>query len=370
MTEARQLQVAFMPWASLGPEDRVAWNGVVLAPWETVGKSVDDGALRSHLNSLMRMYRSSASTEWGGVQKGIGILSVGELTFAPLSPGQTTAIQDFRSGLFLAALSSAVHRAGPDSGHLISTSENFSLVFQNFQVGQDRLSEESGTIIRLVSMGYRINSTRFVKPGYVPTPMSFKYDEALLRSFDVLRRGNSRLVRRILRAAATFYESFYNSPALDVNARILLQASAFETHLDLPEKGPREAFKDRVEMYCARPGDRRIAYKYSAWGQKRQESRTVFGLWADRFYQLRNHIVHGERLRRSEYVFRGSQHHVLIAAHVFVACIKALVNDAHAERGCKRPHSDRVFWRKTEEGEEVSKGFRTEVDWAAKFGYR
>jgi hypothetical protein len=254
---------------------------------------------------------------------------------------------------------------------LLSTAENFSVIHQNFQVGKDSLSESTGTILTLTSMGYRIGSTRFVKPGYVPSPMRFEYDEALLSSLARLRRGNVRMLRRIIRASSAFYESYYNSPALDVNARILLQASAFEILLDLPEKSPRKEFKNRVEALCARAGERRLSYTFLIWGKKQRESRTVFGLWAERFYQLRNGIVHGDQLRRSDYVFRGAQHHALIAAHMFIACTKSLVNEAYRERARSAPHSDRIFWgRALGDDDDARAGFRTEIDWAARLGYR
>lgn len=371
MAEPDYGQVVSTPRACTRSHDSVTWGDIRLSPWESLRKSITDRPLRSHLSSLMRMYRSSASSEWGGVQRGIGILTVGGQQFVPLDePGQR-AVEEFRAMLFLCSLSSGVHRVGPNAGHSLFTTENFSVVYQNFQVGKNSLSESSGTILTLTSIGYRIGSTKFVKPGYVPSPSRFEYDETLLHSLARLRRGDARLLRRITRAASAFCESYHNSPALDVNARILLQASAFEILLDLPEKAPRKEFKNRVEELCARAGDRRISYVYRIWGQKHRESRTVFGLWAERFYQLRNGIVHGDSLSRRDYVFRGAQHHVLIAAHVFVACTKALINEAFRARSRRPPHSDRIFWgRALGDKKDAEAGFRTEVDWAARLGYR
>ncbi len=256
LAHASHRQVVFMPWACMHPQDRVSWGTIVLAPWESVAKSASDQPVRSHVSSLMRMYRSSASSEWGGVQRGIGILTVGDQAFVPLSARQSEAIEEFRTLLFLCALSSGIHHVGPNAGHALSTAENFSLVYQNFEVGRDSLSERTGAILTLTSIGYRIGSTKFVKPGNVPSPMRFEYDEALLTSLKRLNRGDARLLRRIIRAAAAFCESYHNTPALDVNARVLLQASAFEILLVLPEQAPRNEYKSRVEAFRARPAER------------------------------------------------------------------------------------------------------------------
>ncbi|KPK57048.1 MAG: hypothetical protein AMS21_12000 [Gemmatimonas sp. SG8_38_2] len=55
------------------------------------------------------------------------------------------------------------------------------------------------------------------------------------------------LFNRILRATDVFIGSYYNSHTISIPARILLQASAFEILLDLPDTGQRRQFKDDVE---------------------------------------------------------------------------------------------------------------------------
>jgi hypothetical protein len=72
--------------------------------------------------------------------------------------------------------------------------------------------------------------------------------------------------------------------------------------------------------------------------------RAVFGLWADRFYTLRNHIIHGERVPLSEYRFRGAQHHVFAAAQIFGVAVKRLINESLKARGKPAVFDDRLRW--------------------------
>jgi len=35
-------------------------------------------------------------------------------------------------------------------------------------------------------------------------------------------------------------------------------------------------------------------YKFQVWDKKLPESRTLKAIWADRFFTLRNHVIHGD----------------------------------------------------------------------------
>lgn len=358
--------VVLMPWICLRRGDVIRYGAVSVHPWEDLRETLVDASVRDHLDTLVAMYHASPSSDWGGRQEGVGIVVVGAPTFSPLTDLEREQVRDFRAVAFLASLSRAVHHSGPNAGNYILTAENFDLVFQNFVPGQDRISERSGTLLTMTSIGNRIATTRYVRPPFVPNPMRIDVDTALIDALERLPRGNRRLLQRVVRAAATFCESYHNTPSLDAHARVLLQAAAFEILLDLPEQSPRRAFKDRVESLLAPPGTRRYACVYRAHGKTFRDRRTVFGLWADHFYQLRNGIVHGQVLSAKAYRFRGGAHHVVAAPHIFVGCLKALVNAAFAKARRHTPMSDRVFWGVgLGDDDDEPSGFRTERDWAA-----
>lgn len=358
--------VVLMPWLSLRSGDVIRYGDVSVRPWEDMRADVTDAPVRDQLDQLVAMYHSSPSSEWGGQQRGVGIVIVGAATFQPLSEPQREKVRAFRALAFLASLAKTVHHSGPNAGHYILTAENFELVFQNFYPGQDRITDQSGILLRMTNIGGRIATTRFVKPSFVPNPMRVDVDEALLASLESMPRGHRRLEQRILRAASTYCESYHNTPALDAHARILLQASAFEILLNLPQQAPRLAFKNRVEALLASPRDRRYSCVYRVRGESFRDKRTVFGLWADHFYQLRNGIVHGDSLGPQDYRFRGGEHHAVASQHIFIGCVKQLINEAFRKVGRTPPHGDRVFWGKSiGDDDDAPVGFRTEKDWGA-----
>ncbi len=91
------------------------------------------------------------------------------------------------------------------------------------------------------------------------------------------------------------------------------------------------------------------------------------GIWADRFYSLRNSIIHGNSVPDSKYVYRGVQHHLMIAPMFFVVVVRRLARNALRGKAPTPDFFDRIEWvnpRVDEDGEEVEGGFRMATDWA------
>jgi len=357
-----------MPWLGLQPGQIISYGGVFVRPWEDLRLVLNDEDVRGHLSRVIAMYHTSPSSDWGGAQKGVGVVFLGEPTFDPLGEADRARVLDFRAIAFLGALASSVHRSGPNAAHSILTAENFDLVFHSFVPGEQSISEQSGILVKMHTIGNRIATTKYVRPQFVPSPMHVDLDTALLKSLEAMPRGNKRLVMRIVRAASAFCNSYYNTPSLDVHARVLLQAAAFEILLDLPEQSQRLAFKNRVEELLASPGERKYACVYRVRGKsKPDQPRTVYGLWADHFYQLRNGIVHGESLGRNAFRFRHGNHHLEDSQHIFVGCVKAVINEAFRKAGRNLPHADLVFYGQGNIDDDERPGFRTRLDWTKVF---
>lgn len=317
------------------------------------------------------MYRASAALDWGGAQHGVGIVLLNAPDFQPLSVPETRFVHELRVALFLAAMSEGTRSVfGYHSGHSAMTTENFELVFQNFQVGRDHLSLESGVLVRLTSMGYKLSRTRFARPAYVPSPAPFSIDDGLLTALESRLGRHPQLVRRILRSAAIFCESYYNTPALEMSARVMLQTSAFEALLELPEFDQRKEFKTRISTLLKTPGRRVSFLSKRSNGKKARESGSDLVFWADRFYSLRNGLAHGDRVPTTEYVFRGAQHHLLISPQVFLACIRALLIATRPRKQVRRALAYRVEWKRPEakKGKKSTPGFVTDYDWVERFG--
>jgi hypothetical protein len=306
-----------------------------------------------------------------GPIEGIGVVTVGSYKFERLNESQSRQVRELRYVLFLCGLAHNARLNGPNAGHFSYTSENFDLVRQTFDLNGEFFAETTGVIVQFRIMGYRVSETRFPRPSYVPKPLAFKHDERLFRELAWLKRRDRIEYRRIMRAAAVFLESYYNTPAVDMGARILLQASAFEILLDLPEQSQRRAFKDRIEELTNNLRERRYRYKFETSSGLKPDARSLKGIWADRFYTLRNHVIHGEEVRQREYMFRGAQHHLVIAPMFFVLLTKRLIDRARQARGCAPVFFDRIDWMRLQNADEFESernGFKLSPDFAMMYG--
>ena len=366
-------QLVYFPYLGLEPGLEFAFGNLSVWDASQLDDRVPCGPLRSRVTQLLASHRASSGKPGASIPvKGIGVVASGDDDFSPLVPKRLDDLQELRCALFLACLSSDLAAHGPNAGHYIRTAENFSFITQGFVLDSDYISEVSGVILRTTSLGYKIGEVQFPTPSYVPSPLVFRCDTALLLSLDSVRHSHPALFRRLLDAAGLFIESYHNTHAVDVRARVLLQTAAFEVLLELPEGQQRKVFKNRVEEYCAGHGERRFAYKFEVPNGKRSESRTVKGIWADRFYTLRNHIIHGARVRHAEYLFRGKQHHVVIAPVFFVHMVRRLIENATSETGEHVKFYSRITWDEPlpdhddPDDEPRDIGFRTDVDYYAR----
>jgi len=121
--------------------------------------------------------------------------------------------------------------------------------------------------------------------------------------------------------------------------------AAFETLLELGQQ-PRKNFKDLIEKYCNLPHDRKLLHYYLDHGRKRRDvNRTMKGKWAESFYQLRNCVVHGERIKGKYFRFREKMVHFDLATIFFIILIKKLMN----ENLRRKIFDEDIIWNKSEQ---------------------
>ena len=122
---------------------------------------------------------------------------------------------------------------------------------------------------------------------------------------------------------------------------MLLQTEAFEILLDFYN---RKDFKDKIEFYCKLDNgqrDRRVYYKYETRNNKIPETRTIKGYWADRFYTLRNHIIHGHKVKEKEFSF-ANQRHFDIGLMFYLLVIQQMINEVYN----KKVFVNEIYWDK------------------------
>jgi hypothetical protein len=325
------MQIVYFPFIKMGRTQEVDFGFLKIWNYDLLSdKYIADSRMRNRVSTII----TSNQNYFTGPIKGIGVVSIGNPDFRAFTSEEFELIREARLILFLSYLSrNNVVKLGPNAGLYLATSENFETTVQNFNVNDDNLSTIDGYIVTTTKMGYRNSQYKAYEPNYVLTPLDFELDEKLFNSLLTLRLKKPRLFHKLINSMELFSESYYNSHLVSINARILCQMAAFEMLLNLPEHQQRRAFKDKVESETAFANEQKYPYYFESTNKKKaKETRTIKGIWADKFYTLRNHIIHGLEIPKDQYNFRKSQRHVEIALLFFVFFIKQQINSSFGKR--------------------------------------
>lgn len=320
-------QIAFFPYLSMNGIDEIDLG--YLKVWN-FDKKKDEYLKDPVLKAKIEKIFATQTTHHGNV-RGIGVIQFSNNDFQPLSSNESELILQARATLFLAFVSENNTRVpNANSGHSMATSENFDVIYQNFTLDQDYVAETTGEIIRFNKGGYTLDKVRFLIPSYVPTPSSYRYDQEVFTELSYLKSHKPKIYRKIINSTQIFMEGYYNSNHLSNKARILLYMSAFESIFSIPENQQRKYFKQHIEKISYLDGEKKyVSYWDKRTNHRSKEFLSKKGIWAEKFYLLRNAIVHGDHVKPDSFIFEKTQEHIHIALLFFVLAVKKQFEKSH-----------------------------------------
>lgn len=329
----KQYFVAYLPYIFLGETEEINFGfGKVWNFDKKKREYIPDVVLRKKLERILNVYRSGRDRVGG-----IGIISLGEIDFRVYSEDERELVRHIRMLLFLISISkNNTHRPGPNVGHLMRTSENFDVIYQNFILKNDYASETAGSIVQRMIGGYKLSEIRVQIPSFVLTPNQSSIDSDLLRSLLELRKKKKIIYKRVIAATEIFLESYYNSHHVSKNARILLQACVFEILLNLPTgSAARKNFKKSINKYFVTGKEKKYNYiTRISVTKKLTESLTKKEIWADKFFSLRNNIAHADRVRATDFYFGNSQTHADVSLLFFILFLRKQIERSLPKYPC------------------------------------
>jgi hypothetical protein len=294
-------------------------------------------AVRKQVELILQNY----STPHGRI-KGIGLILIKDNVHKEFSPEDLQKVDDARLILFISAVSqtNTVTR-NVNTGHSMISSENFESVQFSVVPDEEYMSEFMGFVVPIWHGGIKVSENKTIRPRHILAPHNFNFEQELFNNLIKLRTKKPKVFRTLIGAIQVFFESYYNTHQISQNARILLQASAFEILLGAKTGEGRKAMKDFVKKYANYPEDKILSYKSERKKRIEIEHGTIKELWADRFFTLRNHIIHGLRPKSSEFYFKGWQRHFDIATYFFVFALKRKIEESLR----KQIFNDDVVWK-------------------------
>lgn len=332
----------YFPYLHMQTVGEVNFQPLGLKIWnfgEKVDDYITDLSIKETLTKLMK-----SNIAHNLPISDMGIVTIGNSDFRPFTKAELLKCNEARLLLFIGATSRfSVQDRSHNKGHFVYTSDNFILQIQNFNLGGNTIAVQTGIIVPKLIGGYGVDEIKFEMPLFTPTPMRWSQDTLLINALLKLRSSNKKMYRRLLRAIELVMQASYNNETTSMNARILLLASAFEILFDITDNKHREHFKSAIRTYLVQPADRKL--RFTSWRNSTRfvwETDSIKVMWADKFYYLRNKIVHGETISNHDLLFLNRQNHYDIAILFFVLGLKKVLNTESGEP----PARDYIEWTK------------------------
>src|SRR3989344_1102635 len=334
----------FMPYLNMGDCPEVDFGFLKLSNFDLQKDvQVKDVALKTRIVKILEAYQRNNHPI-----KRFGVLYFGSGRINSLSPDKFKEFDTAKLILFISYLAehNTVFKNG-NTMHAMATADNFGIVFQNTDLSSDYTAEHSGVILPHAVSGFKIGEVRYSIPTQIPSMSGrLSIHKELFESLLALRTKKPRVFEKVINAVGVFFESYYNVESLSKNARVLLQMSAFEILLELDPTNisERNDFKDKIEKYTTTSEDKKISYFFETkGGKKRRDRRTLKGIWADRFYTLRNHIIHGLTPPPDDFIFQNRQSNTDIALLFLIVCMEKIIQSSLK---ISFKHEHEIQWKK------------------------
>lgn len=301
---------------------------------------IPNEAVRKQVESILQNYITAHAKS--GRVRGIGLVMLKENAHKEFTQEELQRMDDARLILFISAVAqtNTVTR-NVNTGHSMVSSENFESMQFSVVPDEEYMSEYMGFVVPVWHGGIKISENKIIRPRHVLTSHNFHFEQDLFNNLVKLRARKPKVFRKLISSIQVFFESHYNTHQISQNARILLQASAFEILLETKTGECRKSMKEFVKKYANYPEDKTLTYKSERKHKIVVEIGTIKELWADRFFTLRNHIIHGLRPKSSEFYFKSWQRHFDIATYFFVFALKRKIEEALR----KQIFNDDMVWK-------------------------
>lgn len=321
LMESFMSEVHFLPWAEI--KQHLAVGSVTIAPWADIRTQISD-AERKFLDLYFRRH----ITHDGHPVDHIAVAWTGSNPIAALNVPQRVLIRRAIDALIFVAITTTlktiINTTNTSMG--VPHSERFQLVTQVFKDTEPFVAVSSGGTLH----GWRLNDIHFCTPWHMGSALYSVNDDLLAALGKLLRRPRGAKQReRIFRALEWFRLAHSGNDETSDQSRVVMMATAFEILLE-----PADPFQKRRLMTQALHTltDRdNLRQKTLKFGKKKIRVNAV-AVWLDRFYQLRNAIVHGSRVTPSQLMYpvtgRPWLTHLKVAALVLWEAISwELAND-------------------------------------------
>ncbi|OIO01809.1 hypothetical protein COY52_00540 [Candidatus Desantisbacteria bacterium CG_4_10_14_0_8_um_filter_48_22] len=309
----RNFLINFLPYAPVKEDIKI--GKVLLWPfYKKKDEYIPDDTIKTHLEIIFKQY---ICTETLKSLNEITIISLDDkIDFKELNPNE---MEEVRSATSILSFCSIVNR---DFSNPVS-SDNFQIFLQRFKPGDDKIAPSHGSWIRHNVINLKIQDAKFITPFHICIPpFGIDYNEKILRGLEkVLMNRSKQEEARTLRALEWFNYANINIDGFNYFTRIILMSIAFEILLG-GYQGKFE-FMEKVKGLMCETNEYTVEREIpDKDGKQVKECHTDKEWFAYDFYNLRNKIVHGNKLEETNEKHSSGEFYFELAISFFKECMK------------------------------------------------
>lgn len=311
--------LVIMPYLSLkGRLDILGFS--FLSAKNNLPTYISDPDLLAHIQKILSTYKSPSGHPVGNGT----VVTYSGNSFSKLQARTMNKLYDIRSALIFASFLK-------NNSWSFTTTDNFELVFQRFNVGDDGLALQGGAMHGILVGGLTISGTVFTTPShiYVSTSNNSFEPNVLYALIECIKQQDTNPgCSAIIRSLRSFSSANRNSPEIDEASRVLSLITAFELLFGVSS---RAQFRANVLRYSEELAPQNYPYLEVNTANGSSRPITVAGIqvWAEEFYKLRHKIIHANLVTYEDYrfkditgnLFSNNNPHIAIAIEVYAVCL-------------------------------------------------
>ena len=279
------MQVHFLPWAGISKSFLV--GSVAIIPWSAARDDIS-----SDFREYLDRYFSRHLRNDGKAMRDIAIARISPDSIADITPADRTTIRRAVDALAFAStippLQTALYTDNTSVG--IPNSERFQLITQSFTDTRGGISVASGGGLH----AWNIDQIHFCLPWHAGSSW-YRTDDQMVDALGrlLIRERGARQRERIFRAIEWFRLAHTGSDEVTDLSRIVMMATSFEVLLEPDDPfRKRGLMMDKLNHLTASSKLKQCTVKLG----KNTVTVNAVAAWLGRFYDLRNSIVHGNRV--------------------------------------------------------------------------
>lgn len=307
-----KIAISILPW--IGFKKDVKVGPITFWPWDS--SKIQDKDIRNQLDHFFKIFVD----HYGKAANMVAICSHGEPYFRMLTEKEYNELLAAINILVFSSICPGVKRGVCSKNNSIAppSAEHFDIFHQTFTIPDDQFVVV-GT--RSSTHWEEINKVHISMPWGVFSQWQTNPNDELIAAFNQVfdDRFPSDVRERLFRSLEWFRLAHTGNNNVPETSRLIMMATAFEIYLQIPNTpNKKKCFAETIESTITDEnsvsetrtiGQNSLTYTKATW-------------WAWHFYDLRNKIVHGDKVSTEELRYKDWITYNIVADLVFWELVK------------------------------------------------